>query len=141
MNINHVLEQFDFKGELENCDVFGSGHINTTFLATYDENGKKRHYVIQKVNTNIFPDIDALMNNIFSVTDFLREKIKADGGNPHRETLHFIRTNDGKSITEMRTARAFVRIVLLIIQRLTILLTAQKFSAKAVRRSADFRSI
>ena len=46
-----------------------------------------------------------------------------------------------KSITEMRTARAFVRIVSLIIQRLTILLTAQKFSAKAVRRSADFRSI
>ena len=95
MNINHVLEQFKFKGKLESCDVFGSGHINTTFLATYNEDGKKRNYVIQKVNTSIFPDIDALMNNIFSVTDFLREKIKADGGNPHRETLHFIRTFDG----------------------------------------------
>ena len=95
MNINHVLEQFKFKGELESCDIFGSGHINTTFLATYNEDGKKRNYVIQKVNTSIFPDIDALMNNIFSVTDFLREKIKADGGNPHRETLHFIRTFDG----------------------------------------------
>lgn len=79
MNINHVLEQFRFKGELESCDIFGSGHINTTFLATYNEDGKKRNYVIQKVNTSIFPDIDALMNNIFSVTDFLREKIKADG--------------------------------------------------------------
>ncbi len=95
MNINHVLEQFKFKGELESCDIFGSGHINTTFLATYNEDGKKRNYVIQKVNTSIFPDIDALMNNIFSVTDFLREKIKADGGNPHRETLRFIRTFDG----------------------------------------------
>ena len=95
MNINHVLEQFKFKGKLESCDIFGSGHINTTFLATYNEDGKKRNYVIQKVNTSIFPDIDALMNNIFSVTDFLREKIKADGGNPHRETLHFIRTFDG----------------------------------------------
>lgn len=95
MNINHVLEQFEFKGELESCDIFGSGHINTTFLATYNEDGKKRNYVIQKVNTSIFPDIDSLMDNIFSVTDFLREKIKTNGGNPHRETLHFIRTFDG----------------------------------------------
>ena len=37
MNINHVLEQFKFKGKLESCDIFGSGHINTTFLATYNE--------------------------------------------------------------------------------------------------------
>ena len=141
MNINHVLEQFKFKGKLESCDIFGSGHINTTFLATYNEDGKKRNYVIQKVNTSIFPDIDALMNNIFSVTDFLREKIKADGGNPHRETLHFIRTLTEINILKTRTVLAFVRIVLLTIQRHMIRLTAQKFLAKAVRHLADFKSI
>ena len=70
MNINHVLEQFKFKGKLESCDIFGSGHINTTFLATYNEDGKKRNYVIQKVNTSIFPDIDALRTIFFPLPTF-----------------------------------------------------------------------
>ena len=94
MEINDILEKFNFKGELEECNVFGSGHINTTYLAKYIENGKEKKYVVQKVNTNIFPDIDSLMNNVFSVTEFLRKKIIENGGNPHRETLHFIRTYD-----------------------------------------------
>lgn len=93
--ITNILNQFNFKGELDECNLFGSGHINTTYLAKYNEDGKERYYVLQKVNTNIFPDIDKLMDNVFSVTDFLREKIKANDGNPHRETLHFIRTGDG----------------------------------------------
>ena len=75
MEINDILEKFNFKGELEECNVFGSGHINTTYLAKYIENGKEKKYVVQKVNTNIFPDIDSLMNNVFSVTEFLRKKI------------------------------------------------------------------
>ena len=49
MNINHVLEQFKFKGKLESCDVFGSGHINTTFLATYNEDGKKSRSFTREV--------------------------------------------------------------------------------------------
>lgn len=73
MEINDILEKFNFKGELEECNVFGSGHINTTYLAKYIENGKEKNMLFKKVNTNIFPDIDSLMNNVFSVTEFLRK--------------------------------------------------------------------
>ena len=38
MEINDILEKFNFKGELEECNVFASGHINTTYLAKYIEN-------------------------------------------------------------------------------------------------------
>lgn len=41
MEINDILEKFNFKGELEECNVFGSGHINTTYLAKYIENRKR----------------------------------------------------------------------------------------------------
>lgn len=95
-NINHVLEKFKFKGELVECELFGSGHINSTYLATFNENGKIRQYIVQKVNTNVFKDIDCLMDNIFAVTSFLREKIEINGGNSNRETLHFIKTDDGE---------------------------------------------
>lgn len=94
-DINDVLEQFNFKGELKKCEIFGSGHINTTYLAEYNDNGKERKYVVQKINLNVFKDIEHLMDNIFSVTSYLRKEIKKNGGDENRETLHFIKTKSG----------------------------------------------
>lgn len=91
-NLNEVLDQFSFKGKLVSCELFGSGHINTTFLAVYVDNGTEWKYVVQKVNTNVFKDIDHLMENVFSVTSYLRREIKKYGGDENRETLHFIKT-------------------------------------------------
>ena len=48
MEINDILEKFNFKGELEECNVFGSGHINTTYLAKYIENGKEKNMLFKK---------------------------------------------------------------------------------------------
>ena len=53
MEINDILEKFSFKGELEECNVFGSGHINTTYLAKYIENGKEKKYVVQQIFSRI----------------------------------------------------------------------------------------
>lgn len=94
--IKEILNSFKFKGDLMSVEPFGSGHINTTYIATYNEDGKERQYILQKVNTNIFKNIDELMDNVFAVTSFLREKIKENGGNPHRETLHYIKTDTGE---------------------------------------------
>ncbi|MDD6672688.1 MAG: mucin desulfatase, partial [Eubacteriales bacterium] len=69
-NINNILEQFKFKGDLVDCEVFGSGHINVTYLATYLVDGITKQYIIQKVNTNVFKDIDSLMDNVFAVTSY-----------------------------------------------------------------------
>lgn len=37
------------------------------------------------------------MNNIDCVTHFLRKKIREDGGDPERETLRFLRDENGKN--------------------------------------------
>ena len=94
-NINDILKNFKFSGELVDCSVFGTGHINVTYLAVYNDNGKERKYVVQKINPNVFKNIDRLMDNIFSVTSYLRGKIREMGGDENRETLHFIKTVDG----------------------------------------------
>lgn len=90
-----MLKQFRFKGELKSCEKFGSGHINTTYLAEFTDGSEEHKYVVQMVNPNVFKDIDSLMDNIFSVTSYLRKEIKANGGDENRETLHFIKTADG----------------------------------------------
>lgn len=94
--INEILNSFNFKGELVSYEEFGSGHINTTFLAHYKDEDKDYQYVVQKINDNVFKNVDALMNNVFAVTKFLRNKIKDNGGDKNRETLNYIKTRDGQ---------------------------------------------
>ncbi len=92
MDIKSIISEFRFEGELISVKEFGSGHINSTYIADF---GEKR-YVIQKINTNVFKNPDALMDNVFSVTRYLKNIIIENGGEPERETLKFIRTTDGR---------------------------------------------
>ena len=50
---------------------YGSGHINDTFKAD-DIRGVS--YILQRINTDIFPDPDAMMENISRVTAHIRSK-------------------------------------------------------------------
>ena len=95
-NINLILDKFNFKGNLISCEQFGSGHINVTYIAAYDNEGEISQYIVQKVNTNVFKNIGELMDNVFAVTSFLRDKIEKCGGDPERETLNYIKTADGE---------------------------------------------
>ena len=94
-SLNSILNRFCFDGELISCKEFGSGHINKTYIAKYATNGTEQRYVVQRVNASVFKNIDELMENVFAVTSFLRKVIKENGGDPDRETLHYIKTKDG----------------------------------------------
>lgn len=94
--IKYVINQFDFKGEFIDVDEFGSGHINKTYIVRFNTPDGERKYVLQKLNSNVFKNIDELMKNVFFVTSYLRGVIKSYGGDPDRETLHYIKTKDGQ---------------------------------------------
>ncbi len=94
MDKKDILKQFQVEGDVTSIEPYGSGHINHTYLAQM-EDGKK--YILQGINTTIFKDTDQLMENILNVTSYLREEIVRTGGDPARETLTVVMTNDGKS--------------------------------------------
>ena len=87
-----VINKFEINSKIKSHEKYGNGHINDTYLVTTDD----KRYILQKVNTNIFTDYDGLMENIFNITDFLRDKIIKNNGNPERETLNLIPSKDGK---------------------------------------------
>ncbi len=87
IDMKTVLQHFDIARE---ASEYGNGHINRTYLVD-------PKYILQKINTDIFKNPDELMENIKSVTEFLKEKIISDGGNPLRETLTIIPTKEGHS--------------------------------------------
>lgn len=94
--INDVLNKFNFDGQLIECKPFGSGHINKTYIAKYQQaDGTIKQYVVQQLNSSVFKNIGSLMDNVFAVTSFLRNRIEECGGDSERETLHYINTIDG----------------------------------------------
>ena len=95
-DINQIINHFRYDGEFVSCENFGSGHINKTYLVVFNNNGKENKYILQQINSDVFKDVEKLMDNVFCVTSFLRHVIKKNGGNPDRETLHYIKTVDGK---------------------------------------------
>ncbi len=88
VNMNSVLSEFAMEAQVE---PYGNGHINDTYCV-----GTPR-YILQRINTRVFRNPEELMENIEKVTAFLRKKIVENGGDPERETLTVIKTNDGKN--------------------------------------------
>ena len=87
-----AIAHFQYEGRLIQDVPFGNGHINDTYLLTFEV---KRmgilKVILQKMNKNVFKNPVELMENILGVTSYLREKIIKKGGDPDRETLNVIR--------------------------------------------------
>ena len=93
--ILEVCRCFNIKGELISFESVTGGHINSTNLVSFDEDGTVKNYLLQGINTHVFRNPDYLMSNIVSVTQYLKNKIAEAGGNPDRETLTFLPAKDG----------------------------------------------
>ncbi len=89
-----ILARFDIESEITEIIPFGQGHINNTFRVTV-ASGKQ--YLLQSINHHIFRDVEGLMRNVVGVTEFLKQKISENGGDPTRETLTVIPAADGET--------------------------------------------
>ena len=86
-----AAKQFN-SDEITYIEPYGSGHINSTWLAIHKSaDGKEVKNLMQKISTVAFKNPEQLMENIVGVTEFLRDKVEEDG------TLTVIPTLDGKS--------------------------------------------
>ena len=97
MQKEEIAALFAVQGTVVNMREYGSGHINQTQLVEMAHNGRIATYILQRINTGIFQNVDELMENIVGVTGHLRKKIIARGGDPDREALRLIPTAEGNS--------------------------------------------
>lgn len=98
--IEETIAQFDLEGRLTDYQPYGNGHINDTFLLTCETAKGSRKYILQRMNHSIFKNPRQLMENVVNVTEYLREVIKKQGGDPDRETLNVVKTRDGENYYE-----------------------------------------
>ncbi len=72
-----VVSEFQIEGKLEKIKVNTQGHINSTFVSTFNNNGVLTKYTHQKINSNVFKKPKEVMENILLVTRHIAGKVSS----------------------------------------------------------------
>ena len=99
-DLRTIGRQFAISGEYVSGGPYGTGHINDTFAATFQQGSGPTRFILQRINHHVFKNIEGLMSNIVAVTGYLSGKIRAAGGDPLRETLNLVPMRDGRSFLQ-----------------------------------------
>ena len=88
--LKEILSLFAIQGAIGEIKPLGEGLINDTYLVkTLDD--ECPNYVLQRVNEQVFPDVDMVMRNIEAVTKHIRKKLEAQGQDDiERRVLQFV---------------------------------------------------
>ncbi|MDO3627529.1 phosphotransferase enzyme family protein [Mucilaginibacter sp. BT774] len=95
-NIAAILAQFKCKADERSVRAYGSGHINDTYFLK----GRDRahtDYLLQRINHNVFRDVEKLSENTCFVINHLKNKVKNNGkGDAEKEVVTLVPTTGGK---------------------------------------------
>ena len=93
--LSDIVGRFAYEGTVSEIKPLGEGLINDTYKVKTAEQDKP-DYVLQRVNHNVFPDVDMVMRNIDAVTSHIRKKLEAEGTTDiDRRVLRFIPAKEG----------------------------------------------
>jgi Phosphotransferase enzyme family len=95
-DIQAVAREFEISGQFLSAEPYGSGHINDTYCAVFDQGGTPIRYIHQRINHNVFKNPVALMENINRVTAHLQEKLTGHEDRIRR-ALALVPARDGRS--------------------------------------------
>ena len=96
-----IGSHFQVDGTFASCERYTGGHINDTYFANYEYAGGMRRYVHQRINTNVFRDAHALIQNVGSVTRHIRAKLESRGApDIDRRVLRVVPTHAGADLLE-----------------------------------------
>jgi Ser/Thr protein kinase RdoA (MazF antagonist) len=86
-----ITRNFQIPAQVLSIRLQNSGHIHDTY-SLETSNGS---YILQEVNTHVFPKPDLLTENIQLVSAHLRVKAAEQGFDPERATLNMVPTTGG----------------------------------------------
>ena len=90
--MEQALSAWSSIGEVQSAEHFGNGHINDTYLV---QTKNQKRYILQRINTHTFQDVEGLMENIHLVTGHISRKVAQSGGDVQRESMSLIPSDRG----------------------------------------------
>ena len=96
--LQNIVDKFAIRGEVTGIKQINKGYINRTYrVETLSETGHVHKYTLQRINTNVFPDVDALMENFKLTTKHLYGKLRLPGKHERGPVAMLRSTKDGCS--------------------------------------------
>lgn len=93
-----LVAAFAIEGALLSCEPLKRGHIHDTFVASVETPAGPRRYVLQRINTHVFRDPGAVMDNLLRVTGHQRRALEREGApDADRRALRVVPTRDGRA--------------------------------------------
>ncbi|NCB01965.1 MAG: aminoglycoside phosphotransferase family protein [Spirochaetia bacterium] len=92
--IEEVISHFKITGTLLNIKANREGHINSTFISTFEAGGIIKKYTHQRINTHVFKHPFEVMENINAITSHIRKKLIKENCEVTKRCLQVVKTKD-----------------------------------------------
>ncbi|MBI5387824.1 MAG: aminoglycoside phosphotransferase family protein [Verrucomicrobia bacterium] len=97
-DLRSIAGLFHIYGDFVEAAPYGTGHINDTYSAVFNQSGSPARYIFQRINHHVFKNPSAVMENVSRVTAHLREKLEQSGADQiSRRVLTLVPTHDGRT--------------------------------------------
>ena len=97
--LQNIAEKFAIRGDITAITQINKGYINRTYrVETLSDTGHVHKYTLQRINTNVFPDVDTLMKNFKLTTNHLFGRFFLPGRGKRVGCVQQLRsTKDGRA--------------------------------------------
>lgn len=138
-NFYEILKHFSIKGIIKQVIPLGHGLINDTFKVEIQDTNST-DYVLQRINSEIFEDVEGLQHNVVATTFHIKNKlVEAGTSDVDRKVLTFVPTIYGKSY--YYDGKDYWRVSLFIPKSVTYDLVNPYYSYLAGKAFGQFQSM
>lgn len=96
-DLRSIASLFHIYGDFREAAPYGTGHINDTYAAAFDQSGSAIRYIFQRINHHVFKNPSAVMENVSRVTAHVRQKLEeSHADHISRRVLTLVPTHDGR---------------------------------------------
>jgi aminoglycoside phosphotransferase (APT) family kinase protein len=94
--LRKVAEAFEIPGRWRSSARFGSGHINDTYVAMFEHEGRSVRWLQQRINQGVFREPEKVMENVERVTAHQHRVLAREGvGDADRRALTLVPARAG----------------------------------------------
>lgn len=98
--VEKIAGSFAIAGDLVDYKEVHSGHINTTFMVTYSDQGVINRYIMQRINEQVFKNPHEVIQNVGYVTKHINSKVLRHRSDMGGQTLNLYPSREGDFFVE-----------------------------------------
>jgi Ser/Thr protein kinase RdoA (MazF antagonist) len=96
--VKETAAQFEIPGNFAEAASYGGGHIHDTYLLRFEDSARSARYILQRINTRVFRDPVALMDNLWRICRSQRRELERESANdPERRHLRLVPTTEDRT--------------------------------------------